>query len=192
MTGLNICIDIDGTLTEPYYWLDYANQYFNKTIGVEEVIQYEIHEVMGVSFEAFIEFYRALGPEMHAKAQIRSNVHEVLWKLNEKHQIYYVTARNENMTDITRRWLEDHKLPKGELYLLGSHHKAEKAKELHCDIFIEDSFENCVELSSAGFEVILLDCNYNQHSLLPGMVRVKGWTEIDKIIDGMIKESGIA
>lgn len=30
MNNLNICIDIDGTITEPYYWLEISNKYFKK------------------------------------------------------------------------------------------------------------------------------------------------------------------
>lgn len=30
MNNLNICIDIDGTITEPYYWLDISNKSFHK------------------------------------------------------------------------------------------------------------------------------------------------------------------
>jgi uncharacterized HAD superfamily protein len=37
MKNLNICIDIDGTITEAYYWLDLCNQYFNKKIEKKEV-----------------------------------------------------------------------------------------------------------------------------------------------------------
>lgn len=30
MNTLNICIDIDGTITKAYDWLDMANKYFKK------------------------------------------------------------------------------------------------------------------------------------------------------------------
>lgn len=32
MDKLNICIDIDGTVTEPYYWLNIFNKHFKKNI----------------------------------------------------------------------------------------------------------------------------------------------------------------
>ncbi len=35
MKNLNICIDIDGTITDPYYWLNITNKYFNKNITEE-------------------------------------------------------------------------------------------------------------------------------------------------------------
>ena len=48
------------------------------------------------------------------------------------------------------------------LSLLGSHDKVAKAYEFCCDIFIEDRYENAVQLSSHGFNVLLIDCYYNQ------------------------------
>ena len=51
---LNICIDIDGTITEPYYWLELANEYFGKNIKPYEVTKYEIHEVLNMPREDYL------------------------------------------------------------------------------------------------------------------------------------------
>lgn len=37
--------------------------------------------------------------------------------------------------------------------MLGSLHKAEKVKKLNCEIFIEDRYDNAIELTLAGFQV---------------------------------------
>ncbi|MBS3995387.1 MAG: hypothetical protein KGZ33_06290, partial [Alkaliphilus sp.] len=59
-----------------------------------------------------------------------------------------------------------------------------KAKELSCDIFVEDRYENAMELALSGFEVILIDCGYNRKSLMPGITRVFNWREINNAIVG--------
>ena len=36
MIKLNICIDIDGTITSPYHFIPYLNELYNKNITEEE------------------------------------------------------------------------------------------------------------------------------------------------------------
>lgn len=182
MKALNICVDIDGTITEPYYWIKEANKFFNTNIKEADVTKYEICEVLGISNEEYLEFYSKYGAKIHLEAQIRNNAKRVLWEMSKKHNIFYVTAREERLKEETIRWFNNHDLPTGELFLLGSPQKAQKAKELNCDIFLEDRYENAVELSKEGFQVLLLDCNYNRFKLTPGIQRVLNWDEINLII----------
>ncbi|MFT9496714.1 5' nucleotidase, NT5C type [Anaerosolibacter sp.] len=181
---LNLCIDIDGTLTDAYYWLDMANEYFGTDIKPFQVTKYDIHEVLGVPKEAYLAFYERHGEEIHRKAELRDDVKEILWTLDQDHEITYVTARETKMKEVTEAWFHDNNLPEGQLYLLGSHYKVDKARELRCHIFIEDRYENAIQLASAGFEVLLIDCNYNQKPLVPGVTRVFNWGEVhNKIVE---------
>ena len=69
------------------------------------------------------------------------------------------------------------------LNLLGSHNKVNKAHELNCDIFIEDRYENALQLSREGILVILVNCSYNQGILPKNVIRVNSWIEIGNIIE---------
>ncbi len=182
MIKLNLCVDIDGTVTTPYYWLKDANNYFNTNLRPEDVMEYDIHNVLNVEREEYMKFYDIYGEELHAKAKLRNRARRILCKLAEYHDIHYVTAREKRMTKVTYWWLEKKKLPIKGVHILGSHHKVNKANELNCDIFIEDRYENALELSRAGFKVFLIDCNYNRMPLPEEIIRVKDWNEIyDKI-----------
>ncbi|WP_331721977.1 5' nucleotidase, NT5C type [Alkalithermobacter paradoxus] len=75
------------------------------------------------------------------------------------------------------------------MFVLGSHYKVGKAKELRCDIFIEDSYKNAIELSNAGFTVILMDTNYNRLPINERIIRVSNWQEIYEIIANMELEN---
>lgn len=178
MKNLNICIDIDGTITDPYYWLDSANKYFNRNLKPEDITTYEINEVMGTTVEEYFEFYEAYGEEMHLNAIAREDAVNTIRKLSKTHNIFYVTAREEKMLKITHEWFEKYKLPKAPIYFIGSHYKVDKAIELNCQIFIEDRYENAVELALAGIDVLLFDCNYNRLPLLSGIRRISSWIEV--------------
>ncbi|WZL72557.1 hypothetical protein QBE52_16045 [Clostridiaceae bacterium 35-E11] len=190
MQALNICVDIDGTITEPYYWLQKANAYFNKKIEPKDVTQYYVDEVLGVPREDYLAFYHRFCEELHLHAEIREDAQNILSELEKLHQIFYVTAREEKLEQVTRRWLDIHNLPNGKLFLLGSHYKVNKAKEVNCDIFIEDRYENAIQLALAGFHVLLIDCEYNRQHVIPGITRVFSWQHIYKeIIDYLYQKS---
>ncbi len=192
MKRLTIGIDIDGTITDPFYWLDLANQYFGTAVRPEEITIYEIGEVLGLKKEEYMKFYEDCKEEIHMKAGVREGAKEKLHKIFQEHEAYYITARDESLYDLTHHWFDKHELPKEKLYTLGSHFKVEKAKELGCDVFIEDRYENAVELAAEGIKVLLMDCSYNQEPLIPNMIRVKNWEEAALVIEGLARKQNLA
>jgi len=187
---LNICIDIDGTVTGAYDWLSEANRYFSKNVGQKEVTQYEIHKVMGVTSNDYNDFYGVLGEKIHREAEMRPGAAEVIERLWGQSNIHFVTARQETMRDVSTEWLRKYRIPFDTLTLLGHSHKAESAKRLQCDVFIEDSLSNAQELAKAGFNVLLVDSNYNQAALPRGIRRVGNWRQIEQIVQNAKVPSG--
>ncbi|HSP47153.1 MAG TPA: hypothetical protein VLN47_03650 [Clostridiaceae bacterium] len=183
MKSLSLCIDIDGTVTEPYYWLERANAYFGSSLLPEHVTQYEIHKLLGVEPEVYLDFYEHNGIYLHSEAEIRLGAREVISSLYDNHIIHFVTAREEKMTDVSVQWLNRHQIPMDSITHLGSHHKVEKAVELQADLFIEDSLENALELAASGFHVLLIDCTYNKGLLPHNVLRVSNWFQIERFID---------
>jgi uncharacterized protein len=179
---LNICIDIDGTITEPYYWLSLANQYFNTQLKPKDVTIYEIHKLLGVEEYEYDQFYYLFGELLHKEAMIRSGAKAIINELYNHHLVHFVTARQEIMRAVTLEWLANHQIPMDSITMLGSNEKAQQAKALGCDIFIEDRYENAIQLSQAGFDVLLFDCNYNKGALPANVTRVRTWVQIEKII----------
>ncbi|MCB2352738.1 5' nucleotidase, NT5C type [Clostridium estertheticum] len=189
MKNLNICIDIDGTITDAYYWLNITNKYFNKNITEDEVTQYYIHEIMGVTLKEYDEFYQENKFEIHSEQILREDVQIVIKKLSELHNIYFVTAREKELTMFTHSYLKRNEILYDELFVLGSHYKVNKARELECNVFIEDNYDNAIQLSNAGFKVLLIDTNYNRKSLNDNIVRVYNWKEIYYIINKLLLQS---
>ena len=188
MKKLNICIDIDGTITDPYYWLSYANKYFNSNIQESQVIYYEIAKVLNVEENDYLEFYEKFKFEIHSKQTLRDNVKDIVSALYNLNNIYFVTARDKSLELVTFLYFLNHEIPFDEIFLLGTHNKVPKAKDLNCDVFIEDSYENAIELSNNGFKVILIDTNYNRLPLNNNIIRAYSWDEILQIISEMSKE----
>ena len=183
MQKLNLCIDIDGTVTEPYYWLERANRYFDKQLKPEDIIAYEIHTMLGVGEDDYNEFYDLYGKLLHKESEARFGASEIIKRLYHNHKIHFVTAREEKMEDVSIEWLARHEMPMDTIAHLGSHYKVAKARELKSDLFIEDCYNNAVQIAKAGFDVLLIDCSYNKGPLPQNVVRVKNWFEIYKITE---------
>ena len=189
MINLNICIDIDGTITDPYFWLEFTNKYFNMSLTEEQVTEYNIHEVIGVEEKEFLEFYEKYKFEIHSEQKLREDVGEIIKRLYLIHNIYFVTARDTSLSMVTHLYLKKNNIHYDDLFLLGSHYKVDKAKELNCNIFIEDNYDNALQLSNEGFKVLLLDTNYNRKPLNENIVRVYNWKEIYLIINELFLQS---
>lgn len=187
--NFNICIDIDGTITEPYYWLDIANRYFNKNVAENKITDYSIPKVMGVEECQWQKFYDNNKMKIHWQERIRKDVKDVLRMLNLESNIYFVTARDKDMTMMTHAYLKKNKIPYDELFVLGSAYKVDKAMELNCSIFIEDCYDNAIQLADAGFKVLLIDTNYNRKSLNRNILRVYNWREVYFIVNKLLWQS---
>jgi uncharacterized protein len=187
--NLNICIDIDGTITDPYYWLDITNKYFNRNITEEQVTEYYIHKVMGISQKDYEDFYGKYKFEIHSEQKLRDDVKLILRILMMSHNIYFVTARDRELTMLTHSYLKKNRIPYDDLFVLGSTYKVDKANELKCNVFIEDSYDNAIQLSQAGFKVLLLDTNYNRMAIDDNIIRVHNWKDIYIIINNQLLQS---
>src|SRR3712207_9366101 len=88
---LNICVDIDGTITDPYYWLKYVNPYFHTNLRSEDIVKFDICRILNIDDETYNEFYDELGEQIHLDNIPRDFAVQVLNKLAEEHNIYYIT-----------------------------------------------------------------------------------------------------
>jgi uncharacterized protein len=186
MKDLNICIDIDGTITDPYYWLDIANKYFNKNIKPWKITEYSINETIGVSIEEYLRFYEKNRFKIHNEEPIREDAVKIINKLFNRSNIYFVTARDKDLEMLTYHYLNKHNVPYDDVFVLGTTHKSSTAKDVGCDVFIEDSYENALELSKDGFKVLLIDTTYNRKPLNENIMRVFSWDEIYEIVEKML------
>ena len=191
MKNLNICIDIDGTITDPYYWLYYANKYFNLNISEDDVTDYEIAKVLNIEKEDYNKFYEENKFIIHSRQMLRNDFIDVIERIYAFNNIYFVTARDKSLELLTNLYLKYHKISYDGVWVLGNTNKVPIAQKLNCNIFIEDSYDNAVELSSNGFKVLLIDTNYNRLSLNDNIIRVYNWNEILQIISDLSKEQDV-
>lgn len=89
----------------------------------------------------------------------------------------YITSRSVP-SDITKKWIQKNGFPTAPVYTVGfGESKVEVAKQVDIDIFVDDRFENFVELNNAGVCTFLLDAPHNRRYDV-GHKRIKSLKEL--------------
>lgn len=183
MKNLTICIDIDGTITNPYHFISYLNEMCNKNITEADCTTVNWSKLYDEDNDKLIEKFNDKYIHSYEEAEVIVGAKEVIDELYNHNNVYFVTARNSKLNDVTTKWLDKNGLSNIEIYMLGSNHKIDKAKELNCDIFIEDNPMNAIQLAQGGIKVLLLDTNYNKDINHENIIRVNNWKEIKELIE---------
>lgn len=182
MRNLNICIDIDGTITNPYHFIPYLNKMYEKNLTEEECTTLDWKELYGENIEEILNKFHDEYISAYDEAEVVEGAKDIISELYEENNLYFVTARSTSLTEITTSWLNKKGFSDIDVYLLGSDYKIEKARELNCNIFIEDNPWNAMQIAKAGIDVILIDTNYNKGVYHERITRVKDWNQIKELI----------
>lgn len=184
----NLGIDIDGTVTDPATFVPYLNQAFNKQLLYEEITQFHLPPLYGVSDQEFREWFLRNEGNIYSKALLAESAKEILDNLAQAHQLIYISARNQDHHKITVNWFDQLQLPYHQITLLGSHDKIYIAKENAIEIFFEDKLDNANDIAEElNIPVLLFNTPYNQGKLHHHVNRVQHWREANSVLTHLIK-----
>lgn len=89
----------------------------------------------------------------------------------------YVTSRSIDQ-EVTQKWLDDNGFPSATLVSIGHNQsKVETLKQLKVDVYVDDRFENFIELNNSGIFCYLFDAPHNRRRDV-GFKRIKSLKEI--------------
>jgi uncharacterized HAD superfamily protein len=181
---MRLGIDIDGTITTAYYWLDFFNKHFGTSLIPQDVLHYEHHIDLGISLEAFKQFRNENLVAIHRLAEPRDGAVNLVNRLQEDgHETYLITAREKSLRLLTQSWLKEEAIRYSKLFHLGSTEKVELAKRLGVELFLEDRYETALAMATSGIPTLLFNTHYNQAKEHPLIVRVDDWDEAYAFID---------
>lgn len=190
---MRIGIDIDGVLTNYYEAvIDNATKYFyeNKVDYKIDQSKYYENEMFNVSDENIEKFWNLYLPEYAQNLPTRKFATEVISKLKQKHEIYIITARNDDglpeelhgkMKNMVRNWLKDNAIEYDKLiFSIGS--KLDICKQENVNIMIEDKASTIQEISKY-IPVLCFDAPYNREADGENITRVYSWYDILRNIE---------
>jgi uncharacterized protein len=183
-------IDIDGTVTCPTALLPYLNHSFKLNLTLNDITQYDLTPFVNVPGEELAKWFLETEPEIYANSPLAQGAKEILTRWEERHELYFISARNTHLLNITKNWFIDNGLKFDHIELIGSHDKIKAAKNHQVDLFFEDKHDNAVMIhEECNIPVILFDTPYNRDPIPDGVIRVNHWNEAYAWVENWLKRS---
>jgi len=133
--------------------------------------------------ENIAKFFEIYYLDILKEVQIKPFVKETINKLKkEKNEVYIITARRkregEIVEKITNEWLKDNGILYDELFI-NIKEKSKIVNQLKIDIFIDDSYENCIDVkTNTDAKVYMLSTKYNTGILDKQLERINNIDEL--------------
>lgn len=181
-------IDIDGTVTCPTSLLPYINESFNLNLTLKDITQYDLTPFVNVSSEELARWFSDTEHVMYANSPLATGAKEVLTKWEQKHELFFISARGSHLLKMTEEWFTNNEVKFDHIDLIGTHHKIEAAKQYNVDLFFEDKHDNAVMIhEECNIPVILFNTPYNQDPIPKGVIRVNHWQEAYHWVESWLK-----
>ncbi|WP_432358585.1 5' nucleotidase, NT5C type [Sporosarcina sp. UB5] len=183
MSKIRFGIDIDGTVTCPTSLIPHINAQFGCNLTLDDIKEYDLTKAFPVDEKVFYEWYRQAEKKIYETSPAQQYAKAILSNWQKHYELYYISARNQYVTESTINWFERESIPYDHIELIGSHYKIETAKKYNVDAFFEDKHDNAVDIhEELDIPVLLFDTPYNRKPIPEGVIRVTNWQEANKWI----------
>lgn len=194
-----IGIDIDDTtVVTVKSMVKYGDKYDTEVLGREAKKdnlgqikdRYYMKALYGWTEEEKFAFFDMYYKDVLEECYPLPSAVEVINKLkDEGNEIVFITARLTNVKNcdtesITKSTLERYNIPYDRL-IMNVDNKLEFCKKYGVEVFIDDSFETCLGLSSEGIKSYLMSTRMNRNIETGKIERVFSWDEIYEKISNL-------
>ena len=184
--------DLDDTLADTAsvinkYAIKFNKEYLNGNGDIQDINNsksyYYFAEGLNWNKENIAKFFEIYYLDILKEVQIKPFVKETINKLKkEKNEVYIITARRkregEIVEKITNEWLKDNGILYDELFI-NIKEKSKIVNQLKIDIFIDDSYENCIDVkTNTDAKVYMLSTKYNTGILDKQLERINNIDEL--------------
>ncbi|ALS78880.1 hypothetical protein ACQKDD_01590 [Planococcus kocurii] len=175
-------IDIDGTVTSPTSLLPHINEQFNSALTLDDIKEYDLTAALPhLTQGEFYSWFRSSEPKIYAASPVSENAKQILNDWKDQYELYYISARGDNVRDVTVDWFAEHAIAYDHIELIGSHKKIETARRHNVHLFFEDKHDNAVEIAEElSIPVLLFDTPYNRQAIPSNVIRVTNWLEANE------------
>ena len=94
MIKLNICIDIDGTITSPYHFIPYLNELYNKNITEEECNTHNWEVLYGVDMNTMISEFHEKYMHSYGEAKVVDDAKNIIDELKKQNNLILIKEKD--------------------------------------------------------------------------------------------------
>lgn len=176
------------------HFIAYYNGKFQTKVLKSQISSFKLDPLFNTSEEIFLqridEYYQE--GEVLKIEPIKGSFEGINKLLKKGYQLEIITARPSTYRDATVEWVTKH-FPKkfDQIHFAFNPYnkdsepvtKAQICKKIGARVLIDDNIDNALDCAKNGIKVLLMDAPWNQVEDLPkGIIRVKSWKEIVKLI----------
>jgi len=176
-----IGFDIDGVLTDEMVdgkniWQREIEAYFPGIRLLEP--DFAFTTAFGLSWEEVDRFMEEKAEEVFRKVKPHRGSREFVRFLQEAgFTVHLITARFPCYDKVTREWLACHGFRPDGLWFTDG--KGALCKELGIELFVDDCYENCLDVRNHGVTALLMTAPHNlDRPEEKGIYRVSSWEDI--------------
>ncbi len=164
---MKIGIDIDDTITDSWECLiPYYSRLFNiSEIDLLKSKPYYSAIQDKLTLEEYFEVMTPIYDEVIPNVNLLPSVKETIDRLYDMGcQVYFITARGRGHSDAykdSKDFLDKYHI-KYEKIITGMESKTSPCMDEKIDLFIDDSFRHCTEVSKLGIDVLMHETKYNK------------------------------
>lgn len=173
---MNLGFDIDGVIANfVKTFIEIVQKKYALSLKETDIYCHELDLVLGIDKEEKNELIRETIKE---DLDVYPGAKAIIERLYEEgHKIFILTARPNDLIEVTKTWLKK----KGILYteLIQLNEGEKHLAQIDLDLIVEDNLEEAIGLSKKVKNVLVYDHPWNQTLNVKGLVkRVRNWNEI--------------
>ena len=190
---MNIGIDIDDTITNNTEVIDrFAKEYTEQVLNREFKIN--TLDVVSPMWAQYVyrwteqeneDFWDKYYEKVMENVKPKDDAIEIINELSKENNIIIITARwdreNGIISKITNDWLKNQGIQYHKIFM-GHEDKRKTATENNIDIFIDDNYKTCKQISDLGVRTFIMNSRLNKDIQDEKIERVFSWKEIEQKI----------
>lgn len=179
---MRIGIDIDGVVADfVKTFIPLVRERYGVALAEHDIYVHDLFLVLGITESEAIELIRAT---ICSDLDLIDGAKEAIDRLNQEHDVILLTARPEDLSGVTQRWLRKTGIKYRELVHFRQGQKF--APDYAFDIVVDDHLQEVIRFVGKARKIIVFDHPWNQSFNVRGLFeRAHTWDDILRIVDAM-------
>jgi uncharacterized HAD superfamily protein len=179
---MRIGVDIDGVVADfVRTFIPLVRERYGVALAEHDIYVHDLFLVLGITEPEAMELIRAA---ICSDLDLIHGAKEAIDTLNQQHDVTLLTARPEDLLEVTRQWLSKRGIRYRELLHLREGQKS--APQRAFDVVVDDHLREVIRFAGKARKIIVFDHPWNQSLNVRGLFdRAYTWEDVLAMVDAM-------